>query len=119
MREERGQLMGNQVFSSGVDLWGNVVGNASIDKGGKVYLRGNIYGDLTVYKGGRAHIYGNVTGRLVVKEGAKVIHSGVVGRDIINEGGRIFIDATGKVLGKVRTKAGETTIDSKADVQEG
>ena len=95
------------------------MGNASIDRGGKVYLRGNIYGDLTVYKGGRVHIYGNVTGRLVIKEGAKVIHGGVVGRDVINEGGRLFIEAAARVLGKVRTKSGETNIDSKADVQEG
>lgn len=118
MREERGQLTGNQVIDEAVDLWGNIVGNVSVVDGGKIYVRGNIYGDMTVYDGGRVHIFGNVTGNLTIKDGAKVIHSGVVGGNITNNGGRLFVDVNAKVLGKLRTKSGETNIDPHSEVEE-
>ena len=54
------------------------------------------------------HIFGNVTGNLTVERGAKVIHSGIIGGDAINEGGRLFIDPTATVMGKVKTLGGET-----------
>jgi cytoskeletal protein CcmA (bactofilin family) len=117
VREERGTLKGNQVISESVDLWGTVVGNVSVVDGGKVYVRGAIYGTLTVYMGGRVHIYGNVSGNLHVEEGAKVIHSGVLGGDAVNNGGRLYIEANSKVMGRVKTKDGETKIDAKATVR--
>ena len=69
---------------------------------------GAIYGSLIVEFGGRVHIFGNVTGNLTVQRGAKVIHSGVLGGDAINEGGRLFIDPTATIMGKVKTIDGET-----------
>jgi cytoskeletal protein CcmA (bactofilin family) len=117
MQEERGQIVGDQVVSRGIDLWGSIVGNVSVVKGGKMYIRGNVYGDLTVSDGGRVHIFGNITGNLTIKEGAKVIHGGVVGRNIVNDGGRLFIEANAKVLGKLKTKDGETTIAPDAQVE--
>jgi hypothetical protein len=83
-----------------------------------MYVRGAIYGHLKVAHGGRVHIYGNVSGNLTVLEGAKVIHSGVRGGDAINEGGRLFIDASARVLGRVKTSSGETKVDSKAQIHE-
>jgi cytoskeletal protein CcmA (bactofilin family) len=118
MREERGILKGNQVFSEAIEFLGSVSGDVHIVDGGKVYLRGNVYGNLTVTHGGRVHIFGQVTGDLTVKEGAKVIHSGIVGRDAINRGGRLYIEASAKVLGKVKTKDGETQVDPRAQVGE-
>jgi len=118
MREERGTLNGNQVISEAVDLWGTISGNATVVDGGKMYVRGAIYGHLKVAHGGRVHIYGNVSGNLVVLEGAKVIHSGVLGGDAINEGGRLFIDASARVLGRVKTSSGETKVDPKAQIHE-
>jgi len=119
MHEERGQLTGNQVIDRGVDLWGNIVGNVSVVDGGKMYVRGNIYGDMTVYDGGRVHIYGNITGNLTIKDGAKVIHGGVVGGNVINDGGRLFVDYNAKVLGKLKTRSGETTVDPHSEVEAG
>jgi len=115
MREERGQLEGDRMVYEHVDLWGTVLGNVLVVDEGKLYVRGAIYGNLTVDKGGRAHIYGNVTGELIVKEGAKVILSGNV-TDVTNRGGRLYIESTAKVLGKLRTKTGETVVDPKAFV---
>lgn len=118
MREERGILTGKQVFSEPIDFLGSVSGDLEIADGGKVYLRGNVYGNLTVSKGGRVHIFGQVTGDLTVTKGAKVIHSGIIGRDAINRGGRLYVEAAGKVLGKVKTKDGETQVDPRAQVGE-
>jgi cytoskeletal protein CcmA (bactofilin family) len=113
MREERGKLSGDCVIDELYTLWGMIVGNVSVVDEGKLYLRGSIYGDLTVEYGGRVHIFGNLQGTLVVKRGAKVIHSGVVGGDIHNRGGRIFIELAAKTIGKVKTKSGDTTFEAR------
>jgi hypothetical protein len=112
MREERGQLPGPMVVYEPLTLWGSVGGDVSVIENGKFYLRGAIYGNLTVEKGGRVHIFGSVTGNLIVMEDAKVIVSGVVGGDAINEGGRLHIDNTAKIMGKVKTKKGDTKVQS-------
>src|SRR3954465_246952 len=91
-REERGTLSGDMVVYEPLTLWGTVGGNVSVVAGGKFYLRGAIYGNLTVEKGGRVHAFGNITGSIIVMEGAKVIVSGAVGHDVINDGGRLFVD---------------------------
>lgn len=118
MREERGTLIGKQVFTEPIEFLGTVSGDVEIANGGKVYLRGNIYGNLVVSKGGRTHIFGQVTGNLTVHRGAKVILDGIVGGNAINEGGRLYIEPPAKVLGKLRKKAGETVVDAKAQVGE-
>ena len=107
MREERGQLKGDVVIDEPYTLWGSIAGNVTAVKGSKFYARGTIYGDLTVLHGGRVHVYGNVTGNLLVKDGAKVIHSGTVGGDAINRGGRLYVDAFGKIRGELKTEEGE------------
>ena len=112
MREERGQLRGDQVISEPYTLWGSIAGDVTAVKGSKFYMRGAIYGDLTVLHKGRVHIFGNITGSLFVKDGAKVIHEGVVGGDILNSGGRLYIYSSAKILGKVRTEdEGQTTYE--------
>ena len=116
MREERGQIRGDQVISEPYTLWGSIAGNVTATNGSKFYVRGTIYGDLTVLHGGRVHVYGKVTGSLTVKDGAKVIHSGVVGKDAINLGGRLYIDNNATVMGAVRTEDGETQVDEEAKV---
>jgi cytoskeletal protein CcmA (bactofilin family) len=113
MREERGKLSGDHVIDEMYTLWGMIVGNVSVLEDGKLYLRGSIFGDLTVEYGGRVHIFGTLQGTLIVKRGAKVIHSGVVGRDIQNRGGRIFIELAAKTMGKIKTKSGETTFETR------
>lgn len=118
MREERRQLSGDQTISEAVELWGTIAGRVSVVDGGKLYVRGAIYGDLTVHDGGRVHILGNIAGKLTVKSGAKVIHGGVLGGDAINMGGRLYIEATGKVMGKIKTRSGQTSIDPHADIAE-
>ncbi len=116
MREERGQIRGDQVISEAFTLWGSIAGNVTATIGSKFYVRGAIYGDLTVLHGGRVHVYGNVTGNLVVKDGAKVIHSGTLGKDAINEGGRLYVEGCASVMGKVRTDDGETQVEPGATV---
>ena len=118
MKEERGNVRGDVVISEPYTLWGTIAGNVTAVKGSKFYARGVIYGDLTVLARGRVHIFGNVNGDLIVKDGAKVIHSGTVTGDAVNEGGRLYIEASAKVLGKVRTEQGETTIEPGAEVTE-
>jgi cytoskeletal protein CcmA (bactofilin family) len=113
MREERGKLSGNHVIDELYTLWGMIVGNVSVIENGKLYLRGSIYGDLTAENGGRVHIFGNLQGSLIVKPGAKVIHSGVVGGDIVNRGGRIYIELAARTMGKIKTKAGDTTFEQR------
>ena len=110
MREERGTIAGDFVVTEALTLWGSVGGNVTVDEGGKLYLRGAVYGDLTIAYGGRCHIFGRVIGTLTVKRGGKVIHSGVLGGDAINEGGRMYIENTSVIHGKVKTIKGETKI---------
>jgi cytoskeletal protein CcmA (bactofilin family) len=116
MREERGTISGPLVVHEPFTLWGTVGGNVTVVEGGKFYMRGSIYGNLTVEYGGRVHIYGNIAGNLKVARGSKVIHSGIVGGDAINEGGRLYIDASAKVEGKIKTLKGETKIEPKHTV---
>jgi cytoskeletal protein CcmA (bactofilin family) len=116
MREERGKLSGKQIVSEPLDMWGTVVGDVIVVAGGRLYVRGAIYGKLTIAPGGRCHVFGNISGSLTVETDAKVILSGTVGGDAINNGGRLYIDAGAKVIGKVRYNDGETKIDSKAKV---
>ncbi len=116
MKEERGQIAGNQIISEPFTLWGSIGGEVVVTDGGKMYVRGAIYGLLSVEKGGRVHILGNVSGDLCVAKGAKVIVSGIVGGNCINNGGRLYIDETARILGKVKMFKGETKIDSKAQV---
>ena len=69
--------------------------------------------------GGRVHVFGNVTGNLTVKDGAKVILSGTVGQDAINDGGRLYVDAAAHVMGRViRSEDGETQVDPAAKIGE-
>jgi hypothetical protein len=116
VREERGQLTGNQIISEPVDFWGKVDGDVHVVEGGKFYLRGAIYGSLYIEDGGRVHLFGNLMGNLYVAENGKAIISGVVGGDCHNDGGRMYIDSNAKILGKVKKHAGETQIDSKAKI---
>jgi predicted acyltransferase (DUF342 family) len=111
MREERGAIAGPLVVHEPFTLWGNVGGDVIVVEGGKFYMRGSIYGSLRVEYGGRVHIYGNIAGDLKVARGSKVILSGVVVGDAINEGGRLYVDATAKVEGKIKTIKGETKIE--------
>ena len=111
MREERGQIAGPLVVHEPFTLWGSVGGDVFVVEGGKFYMRGAIYGNLTVEYGGRVHIFGNITGNLKIARGTKVIHSGTIVGDATNEGGRLFIDATAKVHGKIKTLKGETKIE--------
>ena len=110
MREERGQVGGDVVIYEPYTLWGSIGGNVTVIERGKFYLRGAVYGNIVVEYGGRMHIFGRVTGNLTVNRGAKVIHSGVIGGDAINEGGRLYIDQGSAVHGKIRTHKGETRL---------
>jgi cytoskeletal protein CcmA (bactofilin family) len=118
MKDERGHVAGNQIITEPYTLWGSVAGNVMARNGAKLYVRGAIYGDLIVEPGGRVHIFGNISGNLTVMEKSKVIHSGILGGDATNRGGRLYIEATAKVLGKVRTIDGETTIEPQARISE-
>jgi hypothetical protein len=113
MREERGRLPGGTIINESVELWGSVGGHVTVVDGGKFYVRGAIYGDLVIEDGGRCHIFGNVQGNIVVKEGAKVIHSGVCGQNIINQGGRLVVEGLSTVMGKIKTKWGESKLEGK------
>ena len=112
MREERGQIAGDVIIYEPYTLWGAVGGDVKVIERGKFYLRGAVYGDVVVEYGGRMHVFGRITGSLTVHRGAKVIHSGVLGGDLINLGGRIYVDHTSKIMGKVKTEKGETTIQT-------
>jgi cytoskeletal protein CcmA (bactofilin family) len=114
MREERGQIKGNITVFEPYTLWGTIGGDVRVIDGGKMWVRGAIYGNLKVEAGGRVHIYGNVSGSLTVHKDAKVIHSGMIMGNAVNRGGRLYIEATGVVGGKVKTKSGETKVEPKA-----
>jgi len=113
MREERGRIVGDVTVNEQYTLWGMIAGNVRVIKGGKLYLRGSVYGSVTVEKDGRAHVFGNVQGSLTVDEEAKVVHSGTIGGDIINRGGRVFIEQSAKTMGKIKTtKEGKTSFET-------
>ncbi len=116
MREERGQVHGDVVVYEEFTLWGSVGGNAKVIDGGKLYVRGSIYGNLNVETGGRVHLLGSITGDLTLQPDTKVIVSGTVGGDTLNRGGRLYIDPTGIVRGKIKSYSGKTQIDPKAKV---
>ena len=111
MREERGQVAGDLVVYEKFELWGNVGGNVTVVSGGKFYLRGAILGNLIVENGGRVHIFGHVHGDVTLHENTKLIHSGVIGGDLVNDGGRLFIERVAKVNGRVKTRKGETKME--------
>jgi predicted acyltransferase (DUF342 family) len=117
MHEERGQIAGPLVVFEPYTLWGSVGGDVTVVEGGKFYMRGSIYGNLNVEYGGRVHIFGNIAGDLKVARGAKVIHSGVIVGDATNEGGRLFVDASASIKGKVKTLKGETKLEPKTIVR--
>ena len=108
MREERGQIPGDVVVYEPFTLWGSVGGNVTVIQGGKLYVRGAIYGNLTLEPGGRAHILGTVSGDLILVADTKVVLSGLLGGNAINDGGRLYIDHTAKLMGKVKTHSGKT-----------
>src|SRR5215218_7510509 len=110
MREERGTIAGDYAVTDEMTLWGTVGGNLIVDEGGKCYMRGAVYGDIYVMYGGRLHIFGRCAGSLIVKRGGKVIHSGVLGGNATNEGGRMYIENTATINGKIKTIKGETKI---------
>jgi cytoskeletal protein CcmA (bactofilin family) len=111
MREERGTIAGPVTIDEPYTLWGSIGGDVTVVDGGKFYMRGSIYGNLKVANGGRVHIYGNISGNLTVEEGTKVIHSGNLAGDAFNNGGRLFVDATATIKGKVKTVGGETKFE--------
>jgi len=110
MREERGAIAGDFTVNEPMTLWGSVGGNLVVAEGGKFYLRGAVYGDVTCEWGGRMHIFGRITGNLLVKRGAKVIHSGMIAGNATNDGGRLYVESTAIINGKVKTLRGETKI---------
>jgi cytoskeletal protein CcmA (bactofilin family) len=116
MKEVRDNLSGPQVIAEKYELWGKVTGDVRVVDGGKFYMRGTIYGDLIVEDGGRVHIFGHVSGNVHLFRGTKVIHSGVVSGSVTNDGGRLYIDRLGQVLGRVKTLRGETTVEPKDDI---
>lgn len=119
MREERGQIAGDVLVYEPYTLWGSIGGSVRVIERGKLYVRGSIYGNLTVEYGGRCHIFGRVSGTLTVHRGAKVIHSGVIAGDCVNEGGRLYIDKGAQVVGKTKTRKGETKIEGEAGSNRG
>lgn len=113
MREERGHIQGNVVVNEPYELWGKIGGDVRVVEGGKMYVRGTIYGDLIVEFGGRVHVLGTVMGNVMVFRGAKLIISGTVQGNATNDGGRLYINASATVLGKVKTLRGETQEEPK------
>jgi septum formation inhibitor MinC len=80
-------------------------------------MRGSIFGSLFVEAGGRVHVFGHISGNVHVSgEKSKVIISGNIGKDVVNDGGRIFIDSTARVHGKVKTNDGETVVEPTAKI---
>lgn len=108
MREERGTLGGGVVVNEPFTLWGSIVGDVQVIDGAKFYVRGTIHGNVNVEPGGRMHIFGRISGKVKLARGTKVIHSGVIGGDVINDGGRFYADPGAVIDGKVKTHAGET-----------
>lgn len=113
MKEERGNINGDTVIAERYELWGKITGTVRVIDGAKFYMRGSVYGDMHIEDGGRMHIYGHHNGDLYIHRGAKVIHSGVITGNVTNDGGRLYIDRDGQVLGKVKTLKGETTVEPK------
>jgi cytoskeletal protein CcmA (bactofilin family) len=112
MREERGQLTGDLVISEPYTLWGKIAGNLTVINGGKLYVRGTVFGDLTVEAGGRVHALGNIKGSVTILPRAKVIIGGIIGGDVLNRGGRLYVEHSANVMGKVKTREdGETKFE--------
>ena len=117
MREERGSLAGDQTIREPLTLWGSIAGDVKATSGSKFYMRGSIFGSLTVEAGGRVHVFGHISGDVRISgEKTKVIISGNIGKDVVNDGGRVFIDATAQVHGKVKTLDGETVVEPQARI---
>lgn len=108
MREERGRLQGDAVIAERYTLWGTILGDVRVLDGGKFWMRGSVQGDLIVEFGGRVHVFGQVSGNLLVARGAKVIVSGLIHGSATNDGGRLYIEPDGKILGRITTKRGDT-----------
>lgn len=119
MREERGTIHGNIEVDEKYTLWGTIYGDVRVIDGGKMYVRGSVFGDLIVEFGGRVHVFGQVSGNLVLYRGTKVINSGIIQGNATNEGGRLYVDQHGNVLGRIKTRRGETHVEPKAELGDG
>lgn len=113
MREERGQIPGDVVVYEPFTLWGSIGGNVKVIEGGKFYVRGAIYGNMEVEPGGRVHILGVVSGDVTVHPDAKLIVSGQIGGNLVNRGGRVTVDSSAQVHGRVKTRDGDTLVEEK------
>ena len=72
--------------------------------------RGQVAGDVVIYE--PYTLWGSIGGNVnvIVHRGAKVIHSGMIGGDATNDGGRLYVDKGATVRGKVKTLKGETKL---------
>ena len=84
---------------------------SSSSKVEKFYMHGESTATSPSNTAVESHIFGNITGNLKVARGSKVIHSGTLVGDATNEGGRLYVDATAKIHGKIKTLKGETKIE--------
>ena len=99
MRSEQKQIEGNLVLTDELQLYGQVTGV------------------LTVERGGVLHLYGMVGKGLVVRSGGKATVHGMVNGGIRNEGD---LHVHGMVLGGITTiPPGQTTVAQAASVSGG
>jgi cytoskeletal protein CcmA (bactofilin family) len=97
MRNIGGQFQGDLFVEDDVTVRGQITGNITVRKGGKLYLRGQCCGDLTVAAGGYAEISGQVV------------------TDLVNHGS---VKLSGKVVGAIRDlDEGITTVVNDPNVR--
>ncbi|GAM74741.1 hypothetical protein JCM19241_1084 [Vibrio ishigakensis] len=86
---EQGNILGDLIVSDRYELLGMCTGNVLVQRNSVLYL------------------YGIVSKSITLEPGSKVFIQGIVGGDIINNGGRYSI--TGSVLGNI-IEASETPV---------
>jgi hypothetical protein len=81
-------------------ITGMISGSFEVKKGAQVTLRGMICGDTVTEDGSKLNVTGMINGCLIVKGGTVEV-SGMIGKDLVNQGGKVILHKVAKVRGEL------------------
>lgn len=98
MHQEFGDLVGDQMISSEIEVMGMIMGSVKVIKGGQLILNGTIDKDL------------------IIDSGAYVMLNGTVSGSVYNNGG--VLKVYGRIGGDLHKLGGSTEVSNEAVIGE-
>jgi len=98
----KGKIEDNACAENGsFTITGMITGSLEVRNGADVTLRGMVCGDVTTYEGSKLLVSGMINGSLFVKGGLVEV-TGMIQKNLINDGGKVVLHAKAKVLGTIQ-----------------